>query len=161
MGGNWLCQTFVGTLCIYRRRRISGGSLSHYERGRAVYTRLACEDKNGFLVTAPSTTPENKFKDKHGKGTGRFGATTMDMSIIWDLFTNLIRSSLVLDTDEDFRNILIFKRSKLFPLQMAARVNCWSGIRILKKRIPSTGMPRICLVCILAGRSHRHYTGIF
>jgi hypothetical protein len=46
------------------------------------------EDKNGYLVTAPSTS-ENKFKDKNGVAQRVSVATTMDMSI-WDLFTNLI-----------------------------------------------------------------------
>ncbi len=42
----------------------------------------------------------------------------MDMSLIWDLFTNLIQASEHLNIDEDFRKTLIEKRSKLFPLQI-------------------------------------------
>ena len=51
------------------------------------------EDKDGFLVTAPSTSPENDFKYGNNQRSGVSVATTMDMSIIWDLFTNLISAS--------------------------------------------------------------------
>ena len=81
------------------------------------------EDKNGQLVTAPSTSPENFFiTDKGYKGAVSV-ATTMDMSIIRDLFSNLIEASEILGTDEQFRNLLIEKRSKLFPLQVGKKGN--------------------------------------
>jgi alpha-L-fucosidase 2 len=76
------------------------------------------EDKNGYLVTAPSTSPENKFKDKQGKEQSVSVATTMDMSIIRDLFDNLIEASETLGTDKAFRELLIAKRAKLYPLQI-------------------------------------------
>jgi alpha-L-fucosidase 2 len=74
------------------------------------------EDSSGQLVTAPSTTPENVFLTSDGKLGTVSQATTMDMSIIWDLFTNLIEASVTLGVDEEFRNILIKKRMKLYPL---------------------------------------------
>jgi alpha-L-fucosidase 2 len=81
------------------------------------------EDSQGRLVTAPSTSPENVFiTDKGQKGTVSV-ATTMDMSTIWDLFTNLIQASEQLQTDPDFRKLLIEKRSKLFPLQIGKKGN--------------------------------------
>jgi alpha-L-fucosidase 2 len=79
------------------------------------------EDKNGYLVTVPSTTPENKFRDSAGKEQGVSVATTMDMSIIWDLFTNVIEASAVLHIDDRFRDTLIAKRSKLFPLHTGSQ----------------------------------------
>ncbi len=78
-------------------------------------------DKNGYLVTAPSTSPENKFKDKDGARQSVSVATTMDMAIIWDLFTNLIEASTILNTDAAFRNTLIEKRKKLFPMQIGSK----------------------------------------
>jgi len=52
----------------------------------------------------------------------------MDMSIIWDLFTNLIEASTVLNTDVQFRNLLIEKKKKLFPLKIGKNGNLqeWS-----------------------------------
>ena len=81
------------------------------------------ENKDGYLVTAPSTSPENVFIDDKGrKGTVSI-ATTMDMSLIWDLFTNLIQASTHLDTDETYRQMLLEKRTKLFPLQIGKKGN--------------------------------------
>lgn len=86
------------------------------------------EDKNGRLVTAPSTSPENFYiNDKGFKGSVAV-ASTMDMSIIRDLFSNLITASEKLGVDEAFRKTLIEKRSKLFPLQVGKKGNLqeWS-----------------------------------
>lgn len=86
------------------------------------------EDKNGKLVTAPSTSPENVYiNDKGYKGTVAVAAT-MDMSIMRDLFSNVIAASGKLKEDEDFRKILIEKRARLFPLQIGKKGNLqeWS-----------------------------------
>jgi alpha-L-fucosidase 2 len=86
------------------------------------------EDKNGNLVTAPSTSPENVFLTDAGlKGTVSV-ATTMDMSIMRDLFSNVISASEVLRVDEGYRKMLIDKRGKLLPLQIGKKGNLqeWS-----------------------------------
>ncbi|MBC7889708.1 MAG: glycoside hydrolase family 95 protein [Ferruginibacter sp.] len=81
------------------------------------------EDKNGYLVTAPSFSPENNFIDDKGKRGSASIATTMDMSIIWDLFTNLIEASKELNEDVDFRNLIIAKKNKLYPLHIGKKGN--------------------------------------
>ncbi|MBC7923001.1 MAG: glycoside hydrolase family 95 protein, partial [Ferruginibacter sp.] len=47
----------------------------------------------------------------------------MDMSLIWDVFTNVIQAAELLKTDEDFRTLLREKRSRLFPLQIGKKGN--------------------------------------
>lgn len=81
------------------------------------------EDKNGYLVTAPSFSPENSFIDDNGKHGAASVATTMDMSIIRDLFTNIIDASKELNEDADFRNLIIAKKNKLFPLHIGKKGN--------------------------------------
>lgn len=81
------------------------------------------EDNNGRLVTAPSTSPENIFITDKGVKESVSVATTMDMSIIWDLFTNVIQASERLGTDADFRRMLMEKRTKLYPLQIGKKGN--------------------------------------
>lgn len=119
MGGNWLSQH------LYEHYRFTGDKKFLAEKAYPVIKEAALftldwlvEDKNGYLVTAPSTSPENKFKDNAGKEQSVSVATTMDMSIIRDLFDNLIEASETLNTDKAFRDILIAKRSKLYPLQI-------------------------------------------
>ena len=80
-------------------------------------------DKNGYLVTAPASSPENVFITEKGEKGSISVATTMDMSIIWDLFTNVIEASEKLGIDVDFRKIIIEKRSKLYPLQIGKKGN--------------------------------------
>jgi alpha-L-fucosidase 2 len=47
----------------------------------------------------------------------------MDMSIIRDLFTNLIDASKELNEDADFRKLLIVKREKLYPFHIGKKGN--------------------------------------
>ena len=81
------------------------------------------EDKDGRLVTAPASSPENVFITEKGEKGTISVATTMDMSIIWDLFTNVIEASEKLGTDAEFRKLLTEKRSKLYPLQVGKKGN--------------------------------------
>ena len=122
MGGAWLCQhlwehyQFTGDLEFLKEKAyplMKGASLFCID--------WLIEDKNGKLITAPSTSPENVFVlDDGSKGTVST-ATTMDMSIIWDLFTNVMQASERLGIDADFRKTLIEKRGKLFPLQIGKK----------------------------------------
>ncbi len=80
-------------------------------------------EKDGKLVTAPSTSPENVYLHPNGfKGTVTI-ASAMDMEIIWDLFTNLIEASEILNTDKQFADLLKEKRSRLNPLKIGKKGN--------------------------------------
>jgi len=73
------------------------------------------EDEQGYLVTAPSTSPENRFGLPDGKTGGVSIATTMDMALSYDLFTNCISAANMLDVDDDFRRTLEIARDRLLP----------------------------------------------
>ena len=75
---------------------------------------LIADPKSGYLVTNPSTSPENTIKIK-GKEYQLSMASTMDMSIIRELFTAVIKSADVLQTDVAFKNELIKAKEKLYP----------------------------------------------
>ena len=74
------------------------------------------EDKNGYLITSPSTSPENLFKTKSG-AAGVGIASTMDMAVIWDLFSNCIDASSILGIDQEFAHELIEAKSRLYPMK--------------------------------------------
>jgi alpha-L-fucosidase 2 len=129
MGGNWLCQH------LWEHYRFSGSKKFLRDTAYPVMKAAAqfsldwlMDDGGGHLVTAPATTPENVFVTETGVKGKVSVATTMDMSIIRDLFTNLIDASEVLQTDKAFRDTLIQKRAKLFPLQVGKKGNLqeWS-----------------------------------
>ncbi len=79
------------------------------------------EDTEGHLVTAPSGSPELAFNTPDGKHASISMACTMDMSIIWDLFTNCIEAASVLDVDRPFAAKLETARAKLYPLKIGSR----------------------------------------
>ena len=107
------------------------------------------EDKDGYLVTAPSTSPENKFKDSDGKpavGFCRYHNGYVD------------HLGPVHQSDRCIRNIehgysiperVICEKAKIIShCKLAVKDNCRNGTRILKKPIRNTGMHRICSACI-------------
>jgi alpha-L-fucosidase 2 len=75
------------------------------------------DPKTGYLVTNPSTSPENTIKIK-GKEYQLSMATTMDMSIIRELFSALIKTIDILKVDPDFRNQLVKAKEKLYPFHI-------------------------------------------
>lgn len=122
MGANWLCQH------LWEHYRFSSDKTFLKEKGYPVMKEAALftldwlvEDKDGYLITAPSTSPENKFKDPKGGEAAVSIATTMDISIVYDLFSNLIEAADVLGNDAEFKKLLIEKRAKLYPLKIDKR----------------------------------------
>jgi alpha-L-fucosidase 2 len=78
---------------------------------------LVTDPQSGYLVTAPSTSPENTVKID-GKEYQLSIASTMDMSIIRELFTETIKASAILKTDESFRKQLVNAKNKLYPFHI-------------------------------------------
>ncbi|GAB3885522.1 glycoside hydrolase family 95 protein [Spirosoma agri] len=124
MGGAWLCQH------LYEHYRFTGDKAFLRDTAYPLMKGAAqfCSDwlipyKDGHLVTAPSTTPENVFVLPGGKQGEVSIATTMDMGIIRDLFTNVVEASTVLNTDVAFRQLISEKTSKLYPYQIGKKGN--------------------------------------
>jgi alpha-L-fucosidase 2 len=124
MGGAWLSQ-HLWTHYAYTgdKKYLQNIAYPLMKEASVFCKEWLIQDGKGHLVTAPATSPENIFiTDKGVKGSVSI-ATTMDMSIIWDIFTNTIEASEVLGIDADFRKELIEKRSKLLPLQIGKKGN--------------------------------------
>jgi len=75
---------------------------------------LITDPKTNYLITNPSTSPENTIKI-NGKEYQLSMASTMDMSIIRELFSAVIKAADLLKTDIDFKNELIKAKEKLYP----------------------------------------------
>ncbi|GGE40712.1 alpha/beta hydrolase [Pullulanibacillus camelliae] len=78
------------------------------------------ENDKGQLITAPSTSPENKFTVGQ-QSTGISIASTMDLSLIWELFSNCIVASEILEVDAELRRKWKIMRDKLFPMQVGQK----------------------------------------
>jgi alpha-L-fucosidase 2 len=122
MGGDWLTRHMYEHYLYTGDKEFLAKKAYPLMKGAAEFTiDWLVKDRNGYLVTAPSTSPENLFKDINGNEQGVSVATTMDMSIIRDLFDNVIAASEKLGIDKDFRDTLLLKRSQLYPLHIGTQ----------------------------------------
>jgi alpha-L-fucosidase 2 len=72
---------------------------------------------NGYLMTGPSTSPENSFSSK-GKVLSLSMMPTCDRVFVYELFTACITSSEILGTDSDFSRRLEIALKKLPPIKI-------------------------------------------
>jgi len=79
---------------------------------------LITDPKTGWLVTAPSNSPENTFKTPNGEAARVCMGPTMDMQILRELFDNCIEAAKILGIDDDFRARLAKARARLAPNQI-------------------------------------------
>lgn len=121
MAGVWFCQHLWEHYAFSGDKQYLGEKAYPLMKGAAEFMLqwLQEDAESRYLVTNPSSSPENNFKftDKHG--TEQVGviakATAMDMSLIRDLFVNSIRASEILETDATFRDELINTLARLYP----------------------------------------------
>lgn len=78
---------------------------------------LVKDPQSGLLVTNPSSSPENTIKI-NGKEHQLTMASTMDMSIIRELFTAVVKSAELLKTDAAFAATLKKTMDQLYPFNI-------------------------------------------
>jgi alpha-L-fucosidase 2 len=98
----WLCQHLWEHYAFTLDRRFLADRAYPAMKGAAEFLLdFLVDDGHGRLVTCPSTSPENGFRA--GGGIAEVSAaSTMDIELIHDLFTNCISAAAVLDLDGDF-----------------------------------------------------------
>jgi alpha-L-fucosidase 2 len=80
-------------------------------------------DKDGSLVTAPSTSPENKYKMPDGFTGATFYGGTSDLALIRALFNKIIIVNDILKKDPGFAAEVKTASSKLHPYQVGKKGN--------------------------------------
>lgn len=119
MGAAWLCQHLWEHYSFSKDDRYLREQAYPFMREAALFCLdWLHADDSGHLVTSPSTSPEHKFVTPDGQKAAVSAASTMDMSLIWDLFTNCIEASETLQDDEQLRAELAATREKLKPMQI-------------------------------------------
>ena len=81
------------------------------------------EDKNGNLITSPSTSPENQYSTPDGFIGATIYGGTADLAMIRECLDKTIKASKVLDVDSEFRTKLETALSKLHPYQIGKKGN--------------------------------------
>jgi len=117
--GGWLCQHLWEHYAFSGDRDFLARAYPVMKEAAQFYLDFLVEEKeHGWLVTSPSNSPENAFRTADGQVANVCQGPTMDMEILWDLFTNCIEASKILGTDDGFRAKLETTRARLAPLQI-------------------------------------------
>lgn len=114
--GAWLCQ-HLWQHYEYTKDKKYLASVYPVMKGAALFFEdMLIEDpNNGYLVTAPTTSPENKYVTLQGDTISISAGSTMDNQIIRELFTNVSAAAHILKTDKDWSKSLEIKKAKLAP----------------------------------------------
>jgi alpha-L-fucosidase 2 len=81
------------------------------------------EEPHGYLVTAPSTSPENKFKMPDGfVGSTLYGGTS-DLVLIKGLFNKIVIVSEILKSDSELAEEVKSALDKMYPYQIGKKGN--------------------------------------
>jgi alpha-L-fucosidase 2 len=118
-GGAWLCwhlwNHYEYTLDREYLKRVYPVMR---ESARFHLANLVTEPKHGWLVTAPSNSPENAYRTPDGQNLFTCMGPTIDQQILRDLFANTIAAAKVLGVDAAFAKQLADARSRMAPVQI-------------------------------------------
>jgi alpha-L-fucosidase 2 len=125
MGANWLCRDLWEHYLFTGDKKFLQDTAYPLMKGAAQFTFdwLTLDSSSGYLVTAPSGSPENEYFYDGNKRSGISIASTMDMSIIRDLFNNLIAAQKILNNDSLFIDSVVATKNKLYPFRIGHKGN--------------------------------------
>ncbi|WP_276482707.1 glycoside hydrolase family 95 protein [Paraflavitalea pollutisoli] len=122
-GSGWLCNNLWDHY-VYSNDKNYLKKIYPVLKGSAQFYKaiLIKEPKTGWLVTSPSSSPENSFfmPDGSGKHVSITMGATIDNQIIRELFTNVIHASKTLGIDASFRQQLEATLSQIPPAGVVA-----------------------------------------
>ncbi len=124
VSGPWLCQHLWEHYAFGGDRKFLRERAWPLLKGSAEFCLdWLVDDGHGHLVTAPSASPEIGFTTPDGTRGVVTYATTMDMAIIWDLFTNTLAAARELGIEPDFAAKIAAARARLYPPKIGHRGN--------------------------------------
>jgi alpha-L-fucosidase 2 len=124
MGGTWASTHLWEHYLFTQDKAFLRDKAYSIMKGAALFCLdMLIEDKNGKLITSPSTSPENKYRTPEGYEGATFYGGTADLAMIRELFLQTIRASKILNIDPDFRNKLELSLQKLHPYQIGKKGN--------------------------------------
>jgi alpha-L-fucosidase 2 len=120
MGGNWLCQFLWQHYQYTGDTKFLRDTAYPIMKSAALFSLdwLVKDPASGYLVTAPATSPENMFLIGNSRPEGVSIASTMDMTLIRELFNNVIKAGEVLAVDNTLRDSLQIAAHRLYPFKI-------------------------------------------
>lgn len=112
----WLCEHLYMHYLYTLDKEYLKGVYPVLKGASQFFVDMLVEDpRNKYLVTAPTTSPENAYLTADGKAVNICAGSTMDNQIVRELFTNTIEAAGVLGIDTAFSEVLVAKRARLMP----------------------------------------------
>lgn len=113
MGAAWLALHLWEHYLFHRDEAFLARAYDTMKEAALFFLDFLVESPEGYLVTCPSVSPENRYRLPNGEvGTLCYGPY-MDTHILLELFNACIEASKVLNTDEDLREQWISTKARL------------------------------------------------
>ncbi|MFM9909045.1 MAG: glycosyl hydrolase family 95 catalytic domain-containing protein, partial [Chitinophagaceae bacterium] len=124
MGAAWISSHLWEHFSFTRDTNFLRNQAYPLLKGAAVFcTEFLTKDKNGRLVTAPSTSPENNYISNNGYNGATLYGGTADLAMIRELYYIVIESARILNIDENFRKQVEKSLSELHPYTIGKKGN--------------------------------------
>lgn len=124
MGGTWLSTHIWEHYVFTQDKNYLKNEGYEIMKGASQFClKWLVEDKNGNLITSPSTSPENQYITPDGVVGATLYGGTADLAMIRECFDKTIKASKVLNVDTEFRTKLETALSKLHPYQIGKKGN--------------------------------------
>ncbi|MBQ7115655.1 MAG: glycoside hydrolase family 95 protein [Clostridia bacterium] len=136
MSGAWFCQhVFNHYLYTNDKAYLKETAYPIMKKCIQFILDLLVEDKDGYLIMAPSTSPENEFLID-GVAMSLSETTTMTMSLVKEVFANTVKAADILgENDEDIEAVRK-ALPRLLPFKIGSRGELLEWYKELKEHEP-------------------------
>ena len=122
MAGSWIASHLWTQYEFTQDRQYLAETAYPLLKGNAQFILdfLAKDPKSGYLMTGPSISPENWFRTAGGEEMVASMMPACDRELAYEILSNCVRASEILDTDREFADSLRTAIAQLPPIQLHA-----------------------------------------
>ena len=122
MAGSWLASHLWTQYEFTQDKQYLAETAYPLLKGNAQFILdfLAKDPKSGYLMTGPSISPENWFRTAGGEEMVASMMPACDRELAYEILSNCVRASEILDTDREFADSLRTAIAQLPPIQLRA-----------------------------------------
>ncbi|MBX2843243.1 MAG: glycoside hydrolase family 95 protein [Flammeovirgaceae bacterium] len=116
-GGGWLMQHYWQHYEFTKDRIfLKERAFPAIQEVAKFYSDWIIEDpRDGTLISAPSTSPENRFINEKGQHVATCLGSAMDQQVIFEVFDNFLKAAEILEINNDFVEKIKQQKSQLRP----------------------------------------------